>query len=74
MTNKHGQKYQCKVPKPKDYKEEEKKLKTSKADGESTEQEALEMTDLEKAKKLLEPMASQPCLLRYTQGHNIPDA
>ena len=33
-------------------------------DGASGEQEVLEMSDLEKAKKLLEPMASQPCILR----------
>ena len=65
MTNKHGQKYQCEVPKPKDYKGDEKNLDPSKADAESAEQETLEMSDLEKAKKLLEPMASQPCLLRY---------
>ena len=63
MTNKHGQKYQCEVPKPKDYKEDGKNLDPSKIDGES--EEILEMSDLEKAKKLLEPMASQPCLLRY---------
>ena len=64
MTNKHGQKYQCEVPKPKDYKEDEKKLDPSNIDGASGEQEVLEMSDLEKAKKLLEPMASQPCILR----------
>ena len=29
-----------------------------------TEEEAVEMSDLEKAKKLLQPMAGQPCLLR----------
>lgn len=62
MTNKHGQKYQCEVPKPKDYKEDGENLDPSKVDGES--EEILEMSDLEKAKKLLEPMASQPCLLR----------
>ena len=32
---------------------------------ETTEEEAVEMSDLEKAKKLLQPMAGQPCLLRY---------
>jgi len=63
MTNKHGQKYQCQLPKTKELNEDGKNVDPSKNSHE-TEQETVEMSDLEKAKKLLEPMASQPCLLR----------
>ena len=56
MTNKHGQKYQCEVPKPKDIKESETVLDNVNTNDKSTE-EVVVMSDLEKAKKLLEPMA-----------------
>jgi len=64
MTNKHGQKYQCQLPKPKEVNEGGKNFDPSKPNDDNTEEEAVEMSDLEKAKKLLQPMASQPCLLR----------
>ena len=60
MTNKRGQKYHCLVPKPKD---DEENVDEQKSDGIEAKPQ-VELTGLEKAKKLLEPMESQPCLLK----------
>lgn len=57
MTNKKGQKYHCLLPKPKDDEDALEKV-------EDTAENPVELTSLEKAKKLLEPMESQPCLLK----------
>ena len=58
MTNKKGQKYHCLLP----------ILKDAEVDAleklEGNEENPVELTSLEKAKKLLGPMESQPCLLK----------
>lgn len=62
MMNKYGQKYHCLVPKP----EEAKDLTESdKEDGvDDKKEEIVQLTGVAKARKLLEPMASQPCLFK----------
>ena len=65
MTNKHGQRYQCLVPKSKDDTINNEKLSENEfiKEGVLAEEEP-ELSDLEKAKKVLEPMKSQSCILR----------
>ena len=63
MTNKYGQKYQCQVPKPKND-EEKSEDGENESKTENAEQFSENLSDLEKAKKVLEPMRTQSCLLR----------
>lgn len=69
MTNKKGQKYHCSVPKHEDKEDKKESESEDEVDanglaGEQSGQEKVEITGLAKARKLLEPMSSQPCLLR----------
>ena len=61
MVNKYGQKYHCLVPKP-----EEPKNLNENTENEINEkkEEIVALTGVSKARKLLEPMTSQPCLLK----------
>ena len=57
MTNKKGQKYHCLLPILKD-------TEVDALEKVEDQENPVELTSLERAKKLLEPMESQPCLLK----------